>query len=1156
MRENNDDFLQSTLINNFNSFARQARDYLGIEIEPLNKEGCCFALAQFHIQATRVGNVDEFYGFYQFITQHLTPNNIPRFLEKIKSENEKNQSGTTNFFINTPTGGFQYDKLVIFMQTLALAQVGYSRVISKSRHAQKKGQWNLGHFESIGGNWEASYPLCCTAETIPAYLGTMRLVDQHYALISSGNHAINFTRQGDGHYIVYDANNKERSAMVQSLDEVGTAIMVAFKKVGCVSSDGYVSFVVDTVSFNANAREFDQALRACQITFSPEGMTGVCQSIVLEYLSVTHPADLENTAVALTNLYHNSDISEQLTLTEFIETLPMQFKTIVRMADNYLRQNSFSRSINHLRVFNTQDCVSQNQLLVATRINDYLAQYNDGHLSRQDLAVNLVELIQSHVDIIEIMEESADILKLQQDLTSYLNGAVTAAQVIESGPRMDLRQRDKIGHNCASIALTLSANKHTLKAIIGHSDTPFIFEGNSKDKEAVYLLVQYSNIEVIEYVQQHSDMIQNLSDEEVLTKSIASGNIEIAMALLEYRPEYDMNICVEGRTPISYAFAHRSVAFATYLLGRGGHLMREQAIELLDNQPHWGSVIDCILRSDSQANITVLFSAAISRNQVGLANHILLNCIREPSLSMQQELLLKAIGCGDAGIVEGLVRQNPELINLDAAPLVHAVMAGDIMICNLLLEAGANRMACAKADGLSAHLHTPIMAVMKSSLSTEGKEELIKILFKGINTRSFDRNSVYEAVVAAAQNPNTSVDDMKMLRRVFNIDFSTMPNKKDINLAMYCLSQDNFELMSYCIKKAAKAKAANDQRAMAQTGEPDSNSAAIDLAATDVHGRSLLLIALERICIHSQQTEDFLQDPTVAKLSAYAESIIEKIPLLLNKCEYKDGNSPFLLAALSGHARLVRVLLKSGSDPLYCNHIGNSALHMAVQTGNRAVIELLINENQQLLTVKNVDGQTALQLVAQQMPSLENLEPLLTEQSLQAVDAKGNTLLHDVIPFSQNIEIIRALLDRGMNPMQKNTNGLETQSPLDIALLVGNYPAVVAIVERMPCRYLEAHPDVLALMMPHREALFNCLDKELGQAYFDNSQDNSLIIDRVDAILNKQNGLSILFKAERKRIGLRVDVDARFIDALKQFKTTYLLQGSIEPEQQKQQKYL
>ena len=151
MRENSDDFLQSTLINNFNDFARQARDYLGIEIEPLNKEGCCFALAQFHIQATREGNVDEFYIFYQFITQYLTPNNIPRFLEKIKSENEKNQGSSTKFPVNTPAGGFQYHRLVIFMQELALAQVGYVRVMSKSRHAQKKGQWNLGHFESIHG---------------------------------------------------------------------------------------------------------------------------------------------------------------------------------------------------------------------------------------------------------------------------------------------------------------------------------------------------------------------------------------------------------------------------------------------------------------------------------------------------------------------------------------------------------------------------------------------------------------------------------------------------------------------------------------------------------------------------------------------------------------------------------------------------------------------------------------------------------------------------------------------------------------------------------------------------------------------------------------------------------------------------------------------
>ena len=42
--------LQGVLIARFNEFARLAKEYLGIEIAPLNETGFCFALAQYNIK--------------------------------------------------------------------------------------------------------------------------------------------------------------------------------------------------------------------------------------------------------------------------------------------------------------------------------------------------------------------------------------------------------------------------------------------------------------------------------------------------------------------------------------------------------------------------------------------------------------------------------------------------------------------------------------------------------------------------------------------------------------------------------------------------------------------------------------------------------------------------------------------------------------------------------------------------------------------------------------------------------------------------------------------------------------------------------------------------------------------------------------------------
>eukprot|EP01105_Mastigella_eilhardi_P026379 TRINITY_DN7592_c0_g1_i1.p2 TRINITY_DN7592_c0_g1~~TRINITY_DN7592_c0_g1_i1.p2 ORF type:complete len:240 (+),score=79.86 TRINITY_DN7592_c0_g1_i1:25-720(+) len=74
-----------------------------------------------------------------------------------------------------------------------------------------------------------------------------------------------------------------------------------------------------------------------------------------------------------------------------------------------------------------------------------------------------------------------------------------------------------------------------------------------------------------------------------------------------------------------------------------------------------------------------------------------------------------------------------------------------------------------------------------------------------------------------------------------------------------------------------------------------------------------------------------------------------------------EGRTPLLWAADSGHADVVRELLKRGANVNHQDNEGQSALHYAVTCGEAEVKQLLL-ENGIDTSLKDADGATALQL--------------------------------------------------------------------------------------------------------------------------------------------------------------------------------------------------
>lgn len=129
-----------------------------------------------------------------------------------------------------------------------------------------------------------------------------------------------------------------------------------------------------------------------------------------------------------------------------------------------------------------------------------------------------------------------------------------------------------------------------------------------------------------------------------------------------------------------------------------------------------------------------------------------------------------------------------------------------------------------------------------------------------------------------------------------------------------------------------------------------------------------------------------------------------------------DGITPLLLAAQSGHQRMLKLLFENGADiqaTLDEDQHRFNALHLAARNGHEHVVDYLIDFGLKVDSRDN-DGRTALMMAAEngQSAVIETLLSVGTEDTINLTDVQGNTALDHAIANGQPTEE-RILLRRG-----------------------------------------------------------------------------------------------------------------------------------------------
>jgi ankyrin repeat protein len=145
-----------------------------------------------------------------------------------------------------------------------------------------------------------------------------------------------------------------------------------------------------------------------------------------------------------------------------------------------------------------------------------------------------------------------------------------------------------------------------------------------------------------------------------------------------------------------------------------------------------------------------------------------------------------------------------------------------------------------------------------------------------------------------------------------------------------------------------------------------------------------------------------------------------------------DGNTPLLLASLSGQKDLVKALIDEGADINEKNKYGQTPLIYASRGSHIEIIKLLLSQG---ADVNKKYNQSSTPLTEAMAKGNKEIIELLMEKGadVNLEDQSGNTPLILAVIF-QHKEIVELLISKGADVNAKNKN---KETPLNLALSRG-----------------------------------------------------------------------------------------------------------------------
>jgi ankyrin repeat protein len=395
----------------------------------------------------------------------------------------------------------------------------------------------------------------------------------------------------------------------------------------------------------------------------------------------------------------------------------------------------------------------------------------------------------------------------------------------------------------------------------------------------------------------------------------------------------------------------------------------------------------------------------------------------------------------DAEAVDLLLRAgaNARAVNrYGATPLSEAVVSGSAAMIEALLKAGASPETLASEDG-----ETVLMTAARA-----GNIDAVKILLdRGVNVNAREKYKGQTALMWAAAERHPEVVKLLMAHgadwKVRSVDRETKVPKLSAASSISPIARGGFTALSFSAREGdiESAKAMLDAGVDINYGDVDNTNAMVvaivnkqysfakflldrgaDPNIVDAYGRTALYAVVDIrnqdwSALPERKNDDPLPSLDLAKaLLAHGARTNTALTKVLpgrsgmdsGDTTLDEGSTPFMRAARSGDAAMMRLLLEAGADPKLTTKDGNNALLFAAGVGYRD---------------KNTKGSESEALEALKITMEAALD-------VKQANSKGETALHGAAARGADT-IVQFLVDHGA-PM--NVKNSQKMTPLDFAL--------------------------------------------------------------------------------------------------------------------------
>jgi ankyrin repeat protein len=510
-----------------------------------------------------------------------------------------------------------------------------------------------------------------------------------------------------------------------------------------------------------------------------------------------------------------------------------------------------------------------------------------------------------------------------------------------------------------------------------------------------------------------------------------------------------------------------------------------------------------------------------------------------------RSVLSGACKFGHNKIVDELVKGGAQIKEDKALPLSLAVGQCNLDICRKLLAQGASFQDCSSIDK-SKHLVNMIM----SNRSKEDQKRIVSLLLTGdsnipVNSQSIDKQVVHDAIAQVLKDPKGQYEDIKLLVDTFDVTLPEVLSTDGKSLTVLALEKGDLALFDTLIKNT----------------NPSLNDTS-----------NFLKIALDGIRVQERaqrNKEDKYKPDLHVALVSRAKEWIEDNPALSNQ-SFDDGTTPLMRAAESGHVGTAELIIKKGAEINTVKSSANSTkIHEPESTLMAFALRSKSNEMIAFLAGKEVDltltdskGLTPMQsIVSSSRPTFSEVMMLKgSKQDLQIKDDNDNTLLHLLVNRSgadKSLDLIRELLKAGLDPCQKNKEGV---SPIQMALGTDktqkNIPVVVAMMESMSAKTLSQDDVLRESLKPHKSEILECFKSSFKDTDLNSSASKVAATDRLKQVFDLKNALGHLYRTKiridkpgpedkmtpQSLVG-RFHLDNKVMKELKGFKASFLDEG-------------